>query len=136
MSMIGISVKALCGPFTEASVAAATSRLLPPGIREPCLHYRISIVYVQYRLWLSDAAAAIDLEGDAGDELGVVGGEVERGIGDIARRREAAERNRGLEPGAVLRRIGAHEGAEQRRLAGDRAERVDADIVGSELDRH
>src|SRR6266851_9442571 len=95
-----------------------------------------TIGYRSYTYNISNAAAAIDLEGDAGDELGVVGGEVERGIGDVARRREAAERNRGFELGTVLRRVGAHEGAEQRRLAGDRAKRVDADIVRRELDRH
>src|SRR5476651_2046624 len=132
--MIGISVKALCGPFTELRVAASTSRLLPPGIREPCRYYRISFVYIQHSS--SHATPAIDLEGDAGDELGVVGGEVERGVGDVARRRETPERNRGLELGAVLRRVGAHEGGEQRRLAGDRAERVDANIVARILDRH
>jgi hypothetical protein len=36
----------------------------------------------------SHAAAAVDLEGDAGDEFGLVRAEPERGVGDVERRRE------------------------------------------------
>ena len=41
----------------------------------------------------SDAAPAVDLEHDAGHEVGLVGSEVEGRIGDVLRARQAAERN-------------------------------------------
>src|SRR5439155_24050929 len=123
--------KAACGPFTQPGIAASTSRLLSPESADcpGTIEYRSCAYNSLVVRTGSDTAAAIHLEGDAGNEFGIVGGEIERGVGDVARSRQATQRDRGLEPGTVLRRVGAHEGTEQWRLAGDRTERVDADIV-------
>src|SRR5215213_6659184 len=84
----------------------------------------------------SDAAPAVDRQHRAGDHLGLVRAQEQRRVGDVLRRREAAPRDHRLEGGALLRRVLAHEGGEQRRLAGDRRDGVDADTVRRELDRH
>ena len=84
-----------------------------------------------------DAAAAVDLERHAGDEL-------------VPRRRRATGRRwprpracsagpSGTvadEAGAVLGRVAAQEVSQQRRLARHRAERVDPDVLRRQLDRH
>ena len=49
------------------------------------------------------------------------------GVADVLGRRESADRDRREELGAHLRRVLAHEGFQQRRLAGDRVDGVDAD---------
>src|SRR5690606_15867259 len=56
-----------------------------------------------------DAAAAVDFQQDAGDELGLVGGEEAAGLGDVERTRHAAERDAGDDLGAGLRRVVARQ---------------------------
>src|SRR5579872_2295162 len=50
----------------------------------------------------SDAAPAIDFERHSGQELGLVGGEIERRVRDVLRLGEPAERDAGREAGAML----------------------------------
>src|SRR5579883_287993 len=84
----------------------------------------------------SDAAPAVDLQGDARDEGGLVRGEIEGGAGDVVGPGEAPEGNRRHEAGAMLGRVAAHEIRQHGRIPGDGAEGVDADLLRRQLDRH
>ncbi len=84
-----------------------------------------------------DAAAAVDLEGDAGDERRCRIGEEHRRVGDVVRARQPAQRNAGEELGAVLRRVGgAHELLQHAGLAHHRIDGVDADVLRRQFHRH
>ena len=84
-----------------------------------------------------DAAAAVDLEGDAGDESRRRVGKEHRRIGDVVRTRQPAERNAGEKLGAVLRRVrAAHEPLQHAGLAHHRIDGVDADVLGRQFHRH
>jgi hypothetical protein len=61
------------------------------------LNATVAAAFPAGRNILSDAAAAVDLQRHAGDEFGLVGGEPQRGIGDVERCRQPPERDRGAE---------------------------------------
>src|SRR6059058_3350022 len=74
-----------------------------------------------------DAAPAVDLQGDAGDGARCVGGEVERGRGDVVRRGEAPERDgRAEAPLGLVEILPEAELGDHRGAHGHRADRVDA----------
>src|SRR3546814_1497911 len=76
----------------------------------------------------SDASSAVDLHADPGDEAGFVGGKIQRRVGNVLWRAEAADRNRADELRLhFLGFLAAHEFLQHRRQARQRIEGVDAD---------
>lgn len=79
----------------------------------------------------SNAAPTIDFKCHAGDEGALVAREIEGCVGEVRGRAEAPERYGGDEARAVLGRVSPHEVAQHRRVAGDRAERIDANFLAA-----
>ena len=84
-----------------------------------------------------DAAAAVDFQARAGDEVRLVRRQVDAGAGHVIRSRKASERDRCQELLPVLRRVRhPHELGHEPGRTDHGIDAVDADPVGSELGRH